>query len=189
MDLGATICKPRRPDCGPCPLNSLCQAYARGEPERYPPIIRRAPTPHHDVTAGVIWRDDLLLIAQRPLDGLLGGLWEFPGGKREPGETLPECLKRELREEMNIEVEVGRQLAVVKHAFTHFRLTMHAFECQYASAGDPEALGVSDWRWVSLSELDAYAFPVVDQKIIAKLRARLSNSDLVKSETETSGPA
>ena len=68
-----------------------------------------------------------LLIAQRPLDGLLGGLWEFPGGKRESGESLPDCLQRELREELAIEVEVGDCLAVVEHAFTHFRITLHAF--------------------------------------------------------------
>jgi A/G-specific adenine glycosylase len=184
MDLGATVCKPRGPECSRCPLHSDCRAYALGTPESYPPITRRAPTPHFDVTAGVIWRGDLLLIAQRPLDGLLGGMWEFPGGKREPGESLPECLVRELREEMQIEVDVGRPLTVVKHAFTHFRITVHAFECQYRSAGEPERIGVHDWRWVHPSELDALAFPVVDQKIVAVLRENGSGSSPIRFETE-----
>ena len=189
MDLGATVCKPRGPYCAQCPLNLVCRAYAVGEPERYPPVTRRAPTPHFDVTAGVIWRGDLLLIAQRPLDGLLGGMWEFPGGKREPGESLPECLARELREEMHIEVKVGRQLTVVKHAFTHFRITVYAFECQYRTAREPERIGVHDWRWVTPSELAAFAFPVVDQKIIAALQDNGASPSSIRHETETPGLA
>jgi A/G-specific adenine glycosylase len=86
MDLGATVCTPKGPRCANCPLNQVCQAYASGDAEGYPPPTRRAPTPHYHVTAAVIWRDGQVLIAQRPLDGLLGGLWEFPGGKQEKGE-------------------------------------------------------------------------------------------------------
>jgi A/G-specific adenine glycosylase len=119
------------------------------------------------VAAGVIWRDDRLLIAQRPLDGLLGGLWEFPGGKREPEETLHDCLRRELREELDIEVEVGERLTVIRHAFTHFRITVYAYECRYLSEHDPKAIGVKDWQWVTIKALDNYALPVVDRKIAA----------------------
>jgi A/G-specific adenine glycosylase len=170
MDLGATICTPRGPRCPHCPLNEACRAYAAGDPEGYPPPRRRAPTPHYEVTAGVIWRAEQVLIAQRPLDGLLGGLWEFPGGKREPAETLVECLQRELREELGIEVDVGQQLTVVRHAYTHFRVTVYAFECLYRSTQEPTALGVHDWRWVTLDQLDDYALPVVDRKIAVTVR-------------------
>ena len=170
MDLGAMICTPRGPRCPACPLNEVCRAYATGDPEGYPPPRRRAPTPHHDVTAGVIWRGEKLLLAQRPLDGLLGGMWEFPGGKQEPGETLVECLERELGEELGIEVDVGQQLTVVRHAYTHFRVTVYAFECRYRSDRDPTALAVHDWRWVTPDELDDYALPVVDRKIAAIVR-------------------
>jgi A/G-specific adenine glycosylase len=184
MDLGATVCIPRAPRCPSCPLNVVCRAYALGDPEGYPPRKRRAPTPHHNVTAGVIWRGDYVLIAQRPLDGLLGGLWEFPGGKQEPGETLPECLERELREELDIEVSVGERVAVVRHAFTHFRITVYAFECQYRSLGEPRSIGVNDWRWVTLAELDNYAIPVVDRKIISVVRDSWRQSSFDLSETE-----
>ncbi|MBN1935799.1 MAG: A/G-specific adenine glycosylase [Anaerolineae bacterium] len=172
MDLGATLCAPRAPRCGLCPLREVCRGYATADPEAFPPPVCRAPTPHHIVTAGVIWDRDRVLITQRPLDGLLGGLWDFPGGKLDPGETLPECLKRELREELRIEVDVGDELIVVQHAFTHFRLTLHAFECRYRSEGDPVAVAVRDWRWVTLDELDGYAFPVMDQKVIQALKTR-----------------
>jgi A/G-specific adenine glycosylase len=165
MDLGATVCTPKGPRCPACPLNEVCKAYATGEPEGYPPTKRRGPTPHYDVTAGVIWHADRVLIAQRPLDGLLGGLWEFPGGKRKPDETLIECLQRELYEELGIEVDVGQQLTVVRHAYTHFRITVYAFECRYRSRGEPTAREVKDWRWATLDQLDSYPMPVVDRKI------------------------
>ena len=167
MDLGATVCTPRGPHCGLCPLNAVCQAYTGGDPEAYPLRKPRKSVPHYNVAAGVIWQDGLLLIAQRPLDGLLGGLWEFPGGKQEPGETLPECLQRELREELDLEVSVGQKLTVVRHAFTHFRITVYAYECRCLSEDDPKALGVDAWQWVTPSELDDYALPVVDRKIAA----------------------
>lgn len=170
MDLGATICTPKSPGCPHCPLGELCQGYASRSPESYPRRIHRRPLPHYRVAAAVTWRDGRILIAQRPLHGLLGGLWEFPGGKVEPGETLPECLKRELREEMDIDIDVGRQLTVVRHAYTHFRVTVYAFEGSYRCAQDPKPIGVRDWRWVTLADLDQYAFPVVDQRIIAVLR-------------------
>jgi len=171
MDLGATVCLPRNPHCGVCPLADICRAFANGDPESYPPRVKRTRPPHYNVAAGVIWRGDRLLIAQRPLNGLLGGMWEFPGGKQEPGESLPECLMRELREELDINVQVGRQLTVVHHAYTHFRVTVYAFECEYASPGEPQAIGVNAWEWIGMDDLDEYALPVVDRKIADIVRA------------------
>lgn len=172
MELGRTICKPRNPLCQQCPVRDHCRAYANGTQNERPVRARRAATPHYDVAAGIIWNArGKLLIAQRPLDGLLGGLWEFPGGKREADETLQECLKRELREELGIEVQVGDLFVVVRHAFTHFKITLHAFTCQYHS-GPPRALGVRDWVWVTPDQLDDYSFGKADREIIAALNAR-----------------
>lgn len=169
MELGRRICTPS-PDCAACPIAAHCDA-ARLNVQHLRPVKRpRARTPHYDVTAAVTRRDDgRILIAQRALDGMLGGLWEFPGGKREPGESLPDCLRREIREELGIEIAVGRQLGTVRHAYSHFRITLYAFECRHVS-GDPQALDCADWAWVTVDELDSYAFPVTDQKIIAMLR-------------------
>jgi A/G-specific adenine glycosylase len=172
MELGRTICKPRNALCSLCPIQSHCAAFANGTQNERPVKAKKAPTPHYDVAAGVIWNDsNQLLIAQRPLDGLLGGLWEFPGGKQEPGETLPQCLKRELREELAIEVEVEDLFTVVHHGFTHFKITLHAFMCRYRS-GEPQKLGVHDWAWATEDELDQYSFGKADREIIAALRAR-----------------
>ena len=168
MELGATICTPRAPKCEICPIAAHCEARRRGIQERLPVRHARKLTPHYDVTAAVIRHNGRVLIAQRPHEGMLGGLWEFPGGKRETGESLEECLRREIREELKLEIEVGEPVAVVKHAYTHFRITLHAFECRVLS-GKPQATGVADFKWVRMSEIDRYAFAVTDRKIIQAL--------------------
>lgn len=172
MELGRTICKPRAPLCNACPLRDICRAFANGTQTERPVKRKKAATPHYDVAAGII-RDAAgnILIAQRPMDGLLGGLWEFPGGKQESDETLSECLQRELREELAIEVEVGAFFVAVKHAFTHFKITLHAFECRYVG-GEPQKLGVHDWAWVTEDQFDAYSFGKADREVIAALKAR-----------------
>lgn len=172
MELGRTVCKPRQPLCGECPIQAYCAAFANGTQAERPVKKKKAQTPHYDVAAGIIANDKgQLLIAQRPLEGLLGGLWEFPGGKQEIGETLPECLRRELREELAIEVEVGELFVKVRHAFTHFKITLHAFECRYVG-GEPQTLGVLAWAWVVPEALDRYSFGKADRQVIAALRAR-----------------
>ena len=171
MDLGATVCTPRAPSCRLCPLTKNCQARHLGRQEAFPTRRPRRPLPHYDVTAGVVWNGDgRFLIAQRPLDRMLGGLWEFPGGKQEPGESLAGCLRRELSEELDIEVAVGAPLTVVKHAYTHFRITLHAFHCQLV-IGPPRARDCADWRWITLDDVDRFAFAAADHQIIAALRA------------------
>ncbi len=172
MDLGREICKPRKPRCAACPVRDHCTAFANDTQLARPVKAKRAPTPHYDVAAGVVYAlDGRILIAQRPLEGLLGGLWEFPGGKVEVGETLPECLRRELREELAIEVTVGEQVAAVRHAFTHFRITLYAFEARIVS-GEPQAIGCAAWRWVTLAEIDAFAFGKADLMVLRTLRER-----------------
>ena len=169
MDLGAVVCTPRSPNCHDCPWRDDCRARQLGIQESLPVRRPRRPLPHQDIAAGVIWRGREVLIARRPPHGLLGGLWEFPGGKLEAGETLAQCLVREVREELGIEVHVGELLTAVQHAYTHFRITLHAFHCHYLS-GEPQAIGCTAWAWVALEQLDDYAFPAANHRIIAALR-------------------
>lgn len=176
MELGATLCVPATPRCARCPLADLCLAARRGVQNARPVTSPRRRTPHYDVTAGVIWQGEphasRLLIAQRPQTAMLGGLWEFPGGKRQPDdEDLTACLRREIAEELGITIAVGEPITTVRHAYTHFRITLHAFHARHI-AGEPQAIGCADWRWVGLDELDAFPFPVTDQKIIAALRSQ-----------------
>ncbi len=172
MELGAVVCTPARPKCPRCPVRDDCAAHRQGIAERLPVKPARAKIPHFDVSAGVIYRTPArkeFLIAQRPHDGMLGGLWEFPGGKLEPGESLPECLRREIREELAMEISVQEPVTVVKHAFTHFRITLHAFAAEW-TRGEPQKIGVADWAWVTPETVDRYAFAHADRKIIAALR-------------------
>jgi A/G-specific adenine glycosylase len=173
MDLGATVCTPTAPRCPECPLADLCQAnlqsrVATDSPSPLPRRMPRRQTPHYDVTAGVIWHDGRLLIAQRKPDRLLGGLWEFPGGKQEPKESLAGCLQREIREELGVEIAVDEPLLTLRHAYTHFRITLHVFQCRYL-AGDPRPLDCADWRWATLDELSNYPMAVTDRRIVEAL--------------------
>jgi A/G-specific adenine glycosylase len=176
MELGATVCLPQTPKCLLCPLPDLCQARLLGLERSLPIKPAKKLLPHFDVAAAVIHHNGRVLIAQRPPDGMLGGLWEFPGGKQEAGETLPECLQREIREELGLEIAVDEPIVTIKHGSTHFKITLHAFACRLVT-GQPQALGVADWRWVTLDELDAFPFPRTDQKIIAALRAGVITGD------------
>lgn len=179
MELGQQVCLPQNPRCLICPLHAPCLARQRGTQLERPVRPPRRATPHFDVAAAVIWRDGSpsregqFLIAQRPLDGLLGGLWEFPGGKVEPGETLPDALRREIGEELALEVRPGAFLVEIAHAYTHFRITLHAFHAAY-TGGDVEHRGVADHAWVRLDDLERYAFAVTDRKIIDALHRTLS---------------
>lgn len=178
MELGAVLCLPRNPQCHKCPVQEYCGAYAQNLTDQIPRPKPGKPLPHYQVTAGIIHRGEFLLITRRRKEGLLGGLWEFPGGKQEPGETLQECLHRELAEELAIKVEVHREYCSVDHAYSHFRITLHAFECRYLT-GQPQALGCAEWRWVKPEELTEFAFPKADRVIIQRL----------KLQTESAKPA
>lgn len=176
MELGAIVCLPKVPRCAICPIAALCHAKRLGIQNELPVATPRRALPHHEVAVGLIWKDGKLLIAQRPLHGLLGGLWEFPGGKRRPRETLEACLKREVQEELAITIDVRHRLTTVQHGYSHFRVTLHAFECDW-KRGNPKALGSRDWAWVGVHQLTRYAFPKANQRIIqALVRARSPKS-------------
>lgn len=172
MDLGATLCTPRQPLCDACPWQRHCAAYAAGEPSRWPVSEERKPVPFQVIGVGVVLNaDGEVLIDQRLEEGLLGGLWEFPGGKQEPGETIEACIIRELQEELAIEVTVGQELISVDHAYSHKRLRFVVHVCRWLS-GEPKPLASQQVRWVLPDDLGNYAFPAANAKIIAALRAR-----------------
>jgi len=165
MDLGAVICTPRAPDCPRCPLVGECQAYALGVQEERPVIAKKPVIPHHTVAAAVIQRDKQVLIARRPPNGLLGGMWEFPGGKVKPGEDLASCLQREICEELDVQIQVGTPLGVYRHAYTHFRVTLHAFRCRLLNGSEPKPIEASALHWAALEELADFPMGKIDRQI------------------------
>lgn len=172
MELGATVCRPIRPVCGRCPLWPWCRAFRSGDPAAFPerrPVRNR---PHYAVGAAVTIDDrGRVLIARRRADAMLGGLWEFPGGKVEPGETVEACIRRELLEEVGLEVSVGPRLGTVRHEYSHFRITLQAHLCRPLE-GRARPLRCSAVRWIRPAEADALAFSRADLKIWAALRAQ-----------------
>jgi len=110
-----------------------------------------------------------LLIVQRPPHGLLGGLWKLPGGQQKAGETLQACLRRQIRRELGLDVAVEEPLLSVNHAYTHFRITLHAFQCRRQN-GRPKALDCSGWRWTSWVGLDNLALSRADRKVLEGLK-------------------
>ena len=164
MDLGSLICTPRQPLCANCPLNEICKAFSLGVQEERPVKLTKAPIPHHTVTAAIIQREDQVLIAQRPPQGLLGGLWEFPGGKVKPGEEIVSGLQREICEELGVSIEVGAAFGQYQHAYTHFRITLHAFLCTL-NGSQPRNLFHTALDWVKPPALVDYPMGKVDRQI------------------------
>jgi A/G-specific adenine glycosylase len=163
MELGALVCLPAVPDCHACPVRDACLAFARGTVTQRPARAPRPQTPHYDVAAAVVTREDGgVLIARRPPAGLLGGLWGFPNGIVKDGETPEEAAARAVFERTGMEARVDKQIATVKHAYTHFRITLAAFEARVERATvDAD----EDARWVTVDELERFALPVTDRKV------------------------
>ena len=163
MELGATVCLPKKPECGSCPLAKHCAAFARGEQGLYPPARLISPKPILDVSVALIFKEDHFIVTRRPDQGLLGGLWELPGGKWEKGETALEALHRELGEELGIRVHVLRDYPTVRHSYTHFGVRLHPFLCALHGRRRPRS--PLPMRWIRREEIAALAFPRGTSKI------------------------
>ncbi len=186
MDLGATVCIPRQPNCVSCPWNSVCKSYNLGIQNQRPMTESKPPLPHKIIGVAVIWnlKGDEILIDRRKPEGLLGGLWEFPGGKVELGETIPDCIQREIKEELGIVIAVEEKLMTIDHAYTHFKVTLNVHHCRYVS-GEPQTLECDEIKWVTLAQLDQYPFPKANIQIIKALQQlgpRFSVSSAVSSD-------
>lgn len=169
MELGALGCTPRQPACPTCPFHKVCRARLAGDPGAYP---RPAPVkriPELEVGAAVIRNlRGQVLIARRREQGMLGGLWEFPGGKRESHETIQECIRRELTEEMGVELEVGEHLTTVRHSYSHFRIRLVTHGARIIR-GRPRCLHCAGFAWVKPDAFDDYPFSRADRMIIERV--------------------
>lgn len=178
MDLGATICLPQNPRCLICPLQQSCQARALGVQDQRPVMKPPKKPPHFVYAAGVILRQVgdpqqgrsphhlETLLAKRPSKGLLGGMWEFPNGR--VGATSPDkALAAVLKSGYNLKVVSGEALGIIRHAYTHFRVTVHAFYCELEWMPENPSL-----KWVKLNELEAYPMGKVDRQFAHRLAGR-----------------
>jgi A/G-specific adenine glycosylase len=177
MDLGALVCTPKNPLCGQCPLGTLCQGLQAGSVDSRPVVRKTRDIVPIQVVVGILFREGKIFIQKRPPAGLMPHLWEFPGGKLEPGETPQKALVREFHEELELTIREVRKLALIRHNYTRFRVTLHAFTCELDGASQQPVLhSAVDGHWVTREELDRYAFPAANRKLIGLLQARHPNS-------------
>lgn len=170
MELGATVCTPKNPNCEICPLAISCNAHKTAQTDVIPYKSPSKKIPHHHIGVGLIVDDkNRLLISLRPDNAMLGGLWEFPGGKKDATESIRQTVKRELKEELTVEVKVFDKFIQLKHAYSHFKITLHAFWCKIVS-GHPVPKSSEKLKWVTLSEIDEFPFPKANKSIIKDLK-------------------
>jgi A/G-specific adenine glycosylase len=169
MELGAVVCRPQQPLCSICPVKKNCRANQSGEVLNYPIKLKKQPIPQYRIAVGVVFKNGRVLITRRKPSGLLGGLWEFPGGKIQKGEGPEAACIREIKEEVNLAITVDKHLSRVKHAYTHFKIVMDVFCCSYFS-GKVTLNGPVDHRWIKLQKLDDYPFPRANHKFFDELK-------------------
>jgi len=171
MEVGALVCKPANPRCADCPINAFCLGNRHGSLDRYPQRNKRKPVPVKRIAAGVIRRNGRVLITRRKPEGLLGGLWEFPGGKIHEGETAETACRREIKEEVGLNIVVDAHLTQVRHAYTHFKIVLEVFLCDHVD-GNVRLNGPVDHRWIKIEDIDQYPVPKANLKFIPKLRVK-----------------
>jgi A/G-specific adenine glycosylase len=170
MEFGALLCTPKFPRCGSCPLQKECAAYDLGIQEQLPKKAARRKTTL-SVAIGIISKEGKVFIQKRPNKGLMAGLWEFPGGKVESGETVEEAFSREIQEELGVSVENVRPFLRLKYAYTSHLVDLHCFLADYGR-GRLRLKAASEGKWVKPEELKNYAFPAANGRIIRELTER-----------------
>jgi len=169
MELGARVCTPKSPACDQCPVRKHCEAHSKGVHLSRPVRTPKKTVQHKNIAVAVIEKDGKYLLGKRPSEGLLGGLWEFPGGKIEAGESDQAALIRECKEELGVTISVGALLAKVNHAYTHFKVTLHVYGCTIKK-GEARPRVHTELAWVAPEEFERYPFPKANHKFLDVLR-------------------
>ncbi len=178
MELGALICRPKNPLCLLCPIPDFCQAYKAGEQEIIPHPRERS-YKKIEAVVGIIQKEGKFLIQKRPPDGLLAGLWEFPGGKMKKNEKPEESLRREIKEELGVNATPGKLLTTVQHAYTQFQVKLYAFSCSLESES---LVRRKNLRWVTLKGMRRLPFPTGSARIVKYLEEKKIQGKKVDSE-------
>ncbi|NND71370.1 MAG: A/G-specific adenine glycosylase [Rhodothermales bacterium] len=184
MELGATICLPREPLCPDCPVNTVCTAFRTGTQMDFPRRSARKKVPTYEIAVAIVFDvSNRIFIQRRPENGMLGGLWEFPGGKRKAGEPLEKTCLRELSEETGFSATITGELDTVRHAYSHLKVKISPFVCRLDEQSPPARISISedgtgtpgDFRWIEIDEIRDFAFPRANRKIFTLLEHYLES--------------
>ena len=175
MELGALVCTPRRPRCGDCPVADGCRSLAGGCQAEYPRLLARRAVPEHRLLAAVVEKDGRLLIVQRPMDGLLGGLWEFPSAPLAEDQVGETACRAAIFEMLGIRVRVVGGAGRIRHAYTHFKIDAEVFCCIW-QAGRVQRRGPAAHRWVAPARLADYPLTGAAHKVKARVWASRTNA-------------
>ncbi len=175
MDLGREICKPSNPICIDCPLQKICGAYIRKIVYQYPQKTAKKVVPSFDIVVGfIINKNQNFLITKRPKNKMLGGLWELPGGKREKGESLKKGLIRELKEEINVDINIDRKIGTIQHSYSHMNINLHGYECKIKN-GKLKKNECDDIKWIKMNQINHYSFPKANHKLFSIIKEYYAN--------------
>jgi A/G-specific adenine glycosylase len=174
MELGGLVCRPRTPLCGECPLRESCEALRLGIVDERPVLSRPKEIVELDVVCGVLVHQGRVFIQKRLAEGVWPGLWEFPGGRIEAGESPEQAIVRELLEETELKVGGLEKIRVIRHGYTRYRVTLHCFFCTLNRGQEEPVLhAAQEYHWASPSDLGRFAFPAGHRKLIDSLKRDL----------------
>ena len=175
MDLGSAICTPRLPSCLTCPLQSDCLATQNGTQAELPVKAKKAPIPHYDVCVAIIEENGKILLKKRPEKGLLAGLWEYPGGKVECGDrSFEDSLQREIKEKSGLIVQLDKKLGLFKHAYTHFKISVHAWQANIIKYTENQL--PPEFSWISVKDLPTCPMGKVARRISNQINSELTQA-------------
>lgn len=168
MDLGAMTCTPKEPQCSKCPLRDLCTGGASGDPERFPTKALKKKIPHIEAISAVIQENGKVLLKQRPAEGLLGGLWEFPNWRIEEKRRLRLRLRlrKYIKKEIGLNVEVKEPVGTFQQTYSHFKLTLHTYHCRSRDAKEKG-------KWVPISKLRLLPMSRIHRRIAQMIDAEI----------------
>jgi len=167
MDLGGTVCTPKNPDCGVCPVSYLCKAYKGNFVNDRPIKGEGSKQIHIEMATGVLVHNGVIFVQQRLDDDIWGGLWEFPGGRLKEGENPEGAVVREYLEETGFKIEVCRLITTVIHYYTKYKVTLHCYSCRLVQESLlPDLKAAQNYHWVQADQLSSYGFPAGHRKFI-----------------------
>ena len=172
MDLANSICCVDHALCSSCPIDEICMANKMSIPESYPARMKKKVIPHKELVAGIIWQGNKFLITKRKENALLGGLWEFPGVEIVSSETPIGSLRRKIKEEWAIDINIKKKVGYIKHAYSHFKITLTLYQCQ--AHGSVKTMN-REYMWITPAEIKIFPFPKSNHKLFNVLNSNACN--------------